>query len=258
MPELPDLQAFSKNLTKNLKGKKVRKLSFPYPKKLKTPARKFSAAIEGAKVKTVRRVGKELYFEFDNGNVISLHLMLRGNMYLFEKKHEQKYPIVEFYFSDNTGLVLTDFQGQANATLNPEERDSPDALSKEVNFSFLKKLLDRKATVKNVMLDQNLIRGIGNAYADEILWVARISPFSLSNKIPDDRIKALSKAIKSVLTKAEKTILKSNPDIITGEVRDFLAIHNSKKEKSPTGAEIKVEVVGGRKTYYTDEQKLFS
>jgi formamidopyrimidine-DNA glycosylase len=258
MPELPDLQVFSKNLTRKLKGKKVKKLSFPYTKKLKIPAAKFSKAIEGGKVKGIERVGKELYFEFDNGNVVSLHLMLRGNMFLFEKKHEQKYPIVEFYFTDNSGLVLTDFQGQANATLNPEERDSPDAMSKEVNFTFLKKLFQRKATVKNVLLDQKLIRGIGNAYADEILWAAGISPFSVSSKIPDEKIKALSKAIKSVLKKAEKTILKTNPDIITGEIRDFLPIHNSKKEKSPTGGEIKIETVGGRKTYYTDEQELFT
>jgi formamidopyrimidine-DNA glycosylase len=257
MPELPDLQVFSKNLTRKLKGKKVKTLTFPYRKKLKTPATKFSKAIEGAKLTNIKRVGKELYFEFDNENVVSLHLMLRGNMYLFEKKHEHKYPIVEIYFSDNTGLVLTDFQGQANATLNPEERESPDAMSPEVNFKFLKGLFNRKATVKNVLLDQNLIRGIGNAYADEILWDAGISPFSVSNKIPDEKIKALAKSIKSVLKKAEKKILKSNPDIITGEVRDFLPIHNSKKKESPTGGVIKIEKVGGRKTYYTDEQELY-
>jgi formamidopyrimidine-DNA glycosylase len=257
MPELPDLQAFSKNLTTKLKGKKVMALRFPYTKKLKIPATKFSNAIEGAKIENIRRVGKELYFEFDNGNVVSLHLMLRGNMYLFDKKHEQRFPIVEFYFNDSTGLVMTDFQGQANATLNPEERDSPDAMSKDVNFKFMKALLSRKASVKNVMLDQKLIRGIGNAYADEILWDAGISPFSVSNKIPDEKIKMLVKSIRSVMTKAEKSILKSNPDIITGEVRDFLPIHNSKKKTSPTGAEIKIEVVGGRKTYYTNEQKLY-
>ena len=257
MPELPDLQAFSKNLTKKLRGKKVRKLNFRYTKKLKIPAKKFTKAIEGAKIKDISRVGKELYFKFDNENVVSLHLMLRGNMYVFEKKHEHKYPIVEFHFTDNSGLVITDFQGQANVTLNPEERDSPDAMSKTVNYKFLKQALNRKATIKNVLLDQNIIRGIGNAYADEILWAAGISPFSVSNKIPNDKIKVLAKMIKSVMKKAEKNILKADPAIITGEVRDFLPIHNSKKKVSPTGGEIKIETVGGRKTYYTAEQELY-
>lgn len=73
------------------------------------------------------------------------------------------------------------------------------------------------------------MRGVGNAYADEILWHARISPFSVSSKIPEAKLKDLVKAIKSVLEDAEQNILKSNPGIINGEVRDFMDIHNSKK-----------------------------
>jgi formamidopyrimidine-DNA glycosylase len=114
-----------------------------------------------------------------------------------------------------------------------------------------------KAAIKSWLLDQKQIRGIGNAYADEILWQAGISPFSISNKIPDSHIKSLDKAIKSVLRNAEKMILKTNPDIISGELRDFLDIHNSKKLRSPTGGKILVKTVGARKTYYTNEQELF-
>jgi formamidopyrimidine-DNA glycosylase len=56
---------------------------------------------------------------------------------------------------------------------------------------------------------------------------------------------------------AEKQIVKSNPDIIGGEVRDFLKIHNSKKKESPNGAVINFAMASSRKTYYTDEQELF-
>ncbi len=67
----------------------------------------------------------------------------------------------------------------ATPTLNPAPSAAPDALSEEVNFEFLKTLLStKKGSIKNILLDQKLIRGIGNAYADEILWDARISPFS--------------------------------------------------------------------------------
>jgi formamidopyrimidine-DNA glycosylase len=59
------------------------------------------------------------------------------------------------------------------------------------------------------------------------------------------------------LHNAVKQILKSHPDIISGEVRDFLNIHNSKKKQSATGATIRQQMIGGRKTYYTDEQELF-
>lgn len=258
MPELPDLQAFSRNLSKKLVGKTVEKIHARYKKKLKTDEKDLRRALEGAKLTAVYREGKELRFAFDNGNVLGVHLMLKGELNLFEGKNAKKYPIIELLFTDGTGLAMTDWQGQATPTLNPEPSEAPDALSKTVNYKFLKETLGRsKAAVKKLMMDQHVIRGIGNAFADEILWDARISPFSTSNKIPDTAIKALAKSIRSVLAKAEKTILKNHPDIISGEVRDFLPIHNAKKKQSPEGAKIRSDQTGGRKTYYTDEQMLY-
>ena len=257
MPELPDLEVFSHNLHKKLTRKKVKKVVIGNAKKLKTPAATLKKNIEKKVLKKVYREGKELHFKFNDGTVLGLHLMLKGRLYFFEKKNEQKYTIIELLFEDDTGLALTDFQGQATPTLNPEPREAPDALDTAVNYSFLKKALQTKATIKNLLLDQHVIRGIGNAYADEILWKAGISPFSVSNKIPDSKIKTLAKAIKSVLKNAEKQIRKSDPDIISGEVRDFLDIHNSKKKTSPGGAVIKQSTAASRKTYYTDEQELY-
>ncbi len=258
MPELPDLQAFSQNLSRKLAGKKVEKLHALYRRKLKTSEKEFKQSIEGTTLTSVHRDGKELHFVFDNGNVLGLHMMLKGELHLFEKKHDKKYAIIEILFTDGTGLVMTDWQGQATPTLNPEPREAPDALSKKVNYRFLKETLGRsKAGIKQLMMDQKIIRGIGNAYSDEILWHARISPFSISNKIPEQAIKALSKSLRSVLTKAERTILKKYPDIIGGEVRDFMAVHNARKTHSPTGAKIKVDKTG-RSTYYTNEQKRYT
>lgn len=257
MPELPDLQVFSLNLQKKLARKKVTKVIVGKAKRMKTPAATLKKNIEKKTIKKVYRAGKELHFEFSDGTVLGLHLMLKGRLNFFEGKNEHKYTILELQFDDDTGLAMTDFQGQATPTLNPEEPDAPDALDTAVNYSFLKKALQTKATIKNLLLDQHVIRGIGNAYADEILWKAGISPFSISNKIPDTKIKALAKAIKSVLKNAEKQIRKSNPDIIAGEVRDFLDIHNAKKKTSPGGAAIKQSTASSRKTYYTDEQELF-
>jgi formamidopyrimidine-DNA glycosylase len=259
MPELPDLQAFSKNLTTFLAGKKVKEVRVPYTKKIKVAAKEFNNTLSGQKVKKVYRMGKELYFHFDKGDILALHLMLRGQLFTFEGEHDKKYAIIELYFTDKTGLVMTDFQGQATPTLNPEEHDGVDALSENVDFKFLKeKFQTSKASIKNLLLDQHFVRGIGNAYADEIFWHAGISPFSIANKIPDAQIKKLVKVIKKVLLDAEKKILKAKPDIISGEVRDFLVIHNAKQKESPTGSKIKIDKKGGRKTYYTDEQKLFS
>lgn len=258
MPELPDLQAFSRNLTRKLAGKKLEKIHAIYRKKLRIPEKELQQALEGAQLSTIYRDGKELHFGFDNGNTLSLHLMLKGQLQLFQDKNENKFTIVELLFSDGTGLALTDWQRQATPALNPPAREAPDALSKKVNLKFLRETLGAsKASIKKLLMDQDVIRGIGNAYADEILWQARISPFSISSNIPDTAVKVLAKSIRQVLTRAEKTILKNDPEIISGEIRDFLSIHNAKRERSPGGAKILVDETGGRKTYYTDEQKLF-
>ncbi len=258
MPELPDLQVFSHNLDKELAGKKLEHLIILNKSKLKTPEKDFKKNLEKQELKKVYREGKELRFKFSNGNILGLHLMLNGNMYLFEKRNEHKNTIVELMFDNDTGLAMTDYQGMANATLNPEEKTSPDALSDQLDFKFLRETFSKKRTiVKTLLLDQNVIRGIGNAYADEILWHALISPFSVCNKIPEGKIKTLAKSIKTVLHDAEKQILKTHPQIISGEVRDFLKIHNAKKKESPSGAPILQKTIGGRKTYYTDEQELY-
>jgi formamidopyrimidine-DNA glycosylase len=185
--------------------------------------------------------------------------MLNGNLYLYEKEHDKKNAIIELLFDDDTGLVMTDFQGMANATLNPEEKDAPDALSDKVDYNFLKDHLAKKRTaIKTLLMDQKFIRGIGNAYADEILWDVGITPTSKANKIPEPKIKKLAKSIRKVLKNAEKHIMKKKPDIISGEVRDFLVVHNSRKKQSPTGGTILHTTIGGRKTYYTEEQEEFA
>ncbi|QXV65160.1 Fpg/Nei family DNA glycosylase [Mucilaginibacter sp. 21P] len=257
MPELPDLEVFSHNLQKKLKGKILKQITM-HTAKLNVSKQELQDALAGKKLTSVYREGKELYFEFDKQTILAMHLMLHGKLFFFTGKSDQKYSIAELLFEDGDGLVLTDFQKAANLTLNPEEKQAPDALSKEANADYLKNILAKKKTnIKTVLLDQKIIRGIGNAYADEILWDAGISPFSVANKIPDDKIKALIKSVHSVLTDAQKQIIKHDPDIIAGEVRDFMLIHNSKKKASPKGAEIKIDA-GSRKTYYTDEQQLFS
>ncbi|AYL95757.1 DNA-formamidopyrimidine glycosylase family protein [Mucilaginibacter celer] len=255
MPELPDLQAFSHNLQKKLSGKTVKEIIVPNTKKLNVGVKELNDILTGQQLEKVYREGKELHIRFNKGDVLGLHLMLHGKLFLFEGKNENKYPIIELHFKDGSGLVLTDFQGIATPTLNPAKTDVPDALEVEVDF-LTKRLAKTKTNIKTVLLDQKILRGIGNAYADEILWHARLSPFSVSNKIPEAKLSGLIKSIKTVLQDAEKSILKANPDIINGEVRDFMNIHNSKKKQSPTGAYILVKE-GSRKTYYTDEQELF-
>ncbi len=258
MPELPDLQVFAKNLHKKLAGKKVEKISVANPSKLNVSLSVFKNGIEGQVLDKVHRVGKRIFFDFNNGNVMAWHLLINGELFLYEEEHDQKHALADISFTDKTGLLLVDLRHMAKIEFNPEASEAPDALSKKVNFDFLKKNLKAtKTNLKKFLLDQDKITGIGNAYSDEILWHARISPFSICEKIPDAQIRALDKAIKSVLEDAEKKIHAHNPDLISGEVRDFLDIHNDQKTHSPGGAAIEFIVTGGRKTFFTKEQLDF-
>lgn len=257
MPELPDLQAFSHNLTKRLKGKKLKEIIVTESKKLNVSEKELKNALEGHELEKIARAGKELHVHFKGGHSLGLHLMLHGGLSLYKDgDKEPQFRIITLKFDDGTNLSLTDFQKAATPTLDPKESDVPDAL--DVTTEYLSgKLAKTKTPVKTVLMDQKVLRGIGNAYADEILWDAKISPFSAANKIPADVVKKLVGAIKSVLEHAEKEILKANPDIISGEVRDFLIVHQPRKKTTPQGKIIHQKEVSSRKTYYTDEQELF-
>lgn len=258
MPELPDLEVFSKNLDKKLARKVIDHIEITKAKNIVANAATFKKNFEQQKLHKVYREGKELRFEFRNGSVLGMHLMLHGKLFLFKDENEEKHTLAELHFTDGTGLALTDFQKMAALTVNPAASEVLDAMSDDLNSAYLEeKFSATRSAVKKVLMDQHIIRGIGNAYADEILWDARLSPFSIANKVPAAKIKKLARSIYTVLSTAIEKIEKKNPDIIAGEIRDFMQIHNPKQEKSPTGAEIKQEEIGGRKTYFTDEQELF-
>lgn len=258
MPELPDLQVFSRNLHQKLKGKSVKKAMLYRSKNSNISEEELIKQLQHEELLEVGREGKELHFKFGNENILAFHLMLNGELHMLEEGEELKYQVLELLFVDGVRLVLSDRRGMAKVTLNPEKSGGIDALSKDLNIDFLKDMLSqKKTTIKNFLLDQQIIKGIGNAYADEILWDAGVSPFSICSKIPTDKVNDLIKSIKKVLTNAEMHIRETYPDITYGEVRDFLLIHNPKQHKSPNGAPIKTEKVGARKTYYTDEQHLY-
>lgn len=256
MPELPDVEVFSKNLDKALSGEKLIKVKVVNGKKLADTAKALSKNLDGKILKKIYRSGKEFRFEFEDGTILGLHLMLTGDMFLFSGKNEHHSTIAELYFEGDKNLALTDRMRNANIKLNPIDKEGMDAM--ELDFKYLKKIFDRKTTIKNVLLDQDLIRGIGNGYSDEILWEARISPYSIASAIPDEKIKELVKIIPKLFNDAVEKINKSHPGIINNEVKEFLKIHRKVNEKSPTGYPIHIDTKGSRKTYYTDEQKLYA
>lgn len=257
MAELPDLEVFAQIISRRFRGKTLEELEVKVAKKLNVTATQLKAKLEGKKLSKVLRYGKTLHFHF-NKEVLQVHLMLRGKLEALKKDSElPKYTILAFHFSGGEGVVVVDMLRAATPTLNPDAAKAPDALEMEEDY-FAGVLSKSKKMVKEVLMDQKKMRGIGNSYADEILWDAGVSPFSVSSAIPEKIVKKLFISLGTVLKEAIATIAKENGDELRGELRDFMKVHSAKIEKSPSGAALKSEKIGGRTSYYTDEQKLYS
>ncbi|SEO08872.1 formamidopyrimidine-DNA glycosylase [Mucilaginibacter gossypiicola] len=256
MPEIPDLNIFSRNLAKRLEGKKLSLITILINRQLKVSEAVLKETLEDQTLTAIKRIGKELKFEFQNGHVLVIHLMLHGTMYWYEGKNENRFTIAEMLFADGTGLAITDWQKAVMLKLDPEPVAVPDAL--DIQPDYLKKALKNTSrNIKTVLTEGKTVQGIGNAYVDEILYAAKISPFSAADKIPEDRIEVLFKAIGTVLTDAENHISQNFPDTITEKERDFLKVHRPKQKLTLAGEEILKAEIDKRKTYYTAEQELF-
>jgi formamidopyrimidine-DNA glycosylase len=260
MPELPDLHIFSRNLEKRLLHKAIASVTVYNTRKINTP-NIFCEALTGTNIEHIVREGKELHFVLANKNRFSVHLMLNGKLHIVNQSEAEKISakIAGLFFADGEALLISDFQGLCKVTLNPTLSKTPDALSDSFTFAYFASQIKKKAgeNIKAFLIDQHVVRGIGNAYVDEILWKANISPESTAGKIPEEKLNDLFQAIPFILNDAIQNIQKIAPDIISGEERSFLKVHQPRKKCTDDGDAIIVKTVAGKKTYFTAKQELF-
>ena len=260
MPELPDLHVFSENLKKRILDKNIDSVTVYNRRKIDTPDL-FCKTLTGTSIRDIVRGGKELFFCLSNDNRFSVHLMLNGKFSICSRDEEGKIngKIMALCFEDARSLVIADYQGLCKVTLNPGTPKAPDAMSDTFTFEYFKGTIKRNPwkNIKALLIDQNVVRGIGNAYVDEILWKADISPESVAGKIPEEKTKDLYEAISFVLNDAIHSIQKISPDIISEEERSFLGVHNPHRKVTDTGDKIIVKTVASKTTYFTEKQKLY-
>jgi formamidopyrimidine-DNA glycosylase len=260
MPEVPELNLVGITLQKHFKGKKFKSIEVLWKKWVKASEEDFNESLKDAILKSVERNGKELHLKFDNGNILGIHMMLTGKMFLLPTEENIKNPIFELLFDNGAGIAVADGMGQAKPILNPEVPDVPDIMADDFTLEYFRNILCKTGgKIKEVIQKQQWIRGIGNAYADEILWHAKVSPFSVSKNIPADNVKDLYDSIRNVTQEATKALekLKTSDDVFEMENKDHRFIHNPKKKESPDGEPILSGKIGAGKTYYTESQILY-
>ena len=260
MPELPDLEVFKTNIYNRLTSKRLVDLEVFNPLKARILKAAVLEELAGGDLLRIDRLGKELCFDFGDGKVIAAHLMLNGEISIVprEKVGAIQFKIFSLRFERET-VVFSDRGGLCTIRYKPPADKAPDAFAPAFTLDYFLRAAHAKSrmNVKAFLIDQKIIKGIGNAYADEILWAARVSPHSVMGKIPEDKLTALYQAIGTVLRDAVDSIRRISPDIITGEVRSFLKVHNPKLRATETGYSIKVEYIASKKTYYTEEQVVY-
>jgi formamidopyrimidine-DNA glycosylase len=259
MSELPDLEILAENLNKRFRNRVLEQVEIKLAKSLNVSVAELKANIEGQELKSLARNGLVIMLQFKNHAVLTLDLKASGKLQALKHEDVPELNQINLYFKGGEVLAVNHPQDLSVFKLNPIYTVVPDALDKEMTFEYLSTvLLENTKQIKSVLLDQKVLRGIGQAYADEILWYAEISPFSIAGKIPATQVKKLHKTIKYVLLDAIKHLKKLDPEQVNAEMHDFLLIHNPGKEKSPTGRAIKTKSKAGILTYYTDEQVLWN
>jgi len=207
MPELPDITVYVEALRQRILGAKLESTRITHPFLLRTFEPPLTA-LQGRRVVDLRRVGKRVAIGFEGDQWLVLHLMIAGRLHWFAAGARKTGRAALAYFVFDTGtLTLTEAGTQRRASLyvfgssqqlaqhDPGGLEILDAPYEE----FRRRLLAENHTLKRSLTDPRTFSGIGNAYSDEILHRAHLSPIALTQKLDEPSVRRLYDAIRVVL-----------------------------------------------------------
>lgn len=209
MPELPEVETIRRDLIRDVKGKKIKDVEILNPRLIKEPGpSEFKRRIKGATFKDFFRRAKVLAMKLSTGEYLVVHLRMTGQL-IYSTQKEPKARVV-FVLSGGRYLSFNDQRLFAELRLVKDwqklkfvQELGIEPLEKEFTAQKFKEMLgDKKTKVKPLLMDQTFIGGIGNLYAQEALFLAGILPTRPANKLKDEEVKRLHRAIQKVLQDA--------------------------------------------------------
>ncbi len=244
MPELPDIVVYVERLEANLRGEPLERIELRNPFVLRSVEPPLAAAV-GKRVRAVRRLGKRVVLALDDDLFLVIHLMIAGRLRWrpVGKKLAGRMVLAAFGFPLGT-LYLTEAGSTRRATLHlvrgeaalaPFERGGLEVLEATA-AEFAARLRSENHTLKRSLTDPRLFSGIGNAYSDEILHRARLSPLALTSKLADDDLARLFDATRAVLVEWTDRLRREVGDGFPEEVTAFhpeMAVHGRYKLPCP-------------------------
>ncbi len=208
MPELPEAEVARKTITPCVAGKTVNSVLVARPQSIRTPLLDdalFSAWLKDRRIEAIERRAKMLIIHLDSGKALVFHFKL-GAVVICRRQALAETNGVALNFTDGTALEFADLALSEFHLVDSDRLDEVEVLkggAEPLDRSFtvkrLKEAMPPGKQVKTAICDQSRIGGIGNAWADEILWNARLSPFRKAGELGEDELGELLRQIKSTL-----------------------------------------------------------
>jgi formamidopyrimidine-DNA glycosylase len=276
MPELPEVTTTVKQLRKEIKNTKIVDIwsSYKSPhyvgkENIKDPKyfSLFKKQIIGKKIVDVRRVGKNILIDLDDTQTILVHMKMTGSFLIGPYTEKDKYIRMIFNLKGNgfgkeKVLAFSDLRKFAKVTLNTEDLKllGPDPTTDIFTVDVLRDrlLLKPNGRIKNVLMDQTVVSGIGNIYSDESLWLSKINPETKPKSLTAKQFSTLHKNIRKVLKlgielEGDSTSDYIKPDGTKGGFQLRHKVYKRKGEKclrKDCNGTIVRKVIGGRSAHF--------
>ena len=283
MPELPEVETIVRDLKKKVLKGTFLNIWTDFPKMIKLPRsfEQFKKEIKGKKIQKVWRRGKNILFDLSENKTLLIHQKLTGHLLLGkwelgkgEWQAKIPGPLSEdpmnrflhliFWLDSGQMLALSDLRkfakvelGEREEIVKELEKLGPEPLERSFTFEKFKGVLAKqRGKIKQVLMDQTVIAGIGNIYSDEILWMAKVHPFKEIKRLSDEEIKKIYEAMGKILPKAIELGGESISDFrrISGEKGYFdkeRKVYRREGEKcSRCGTIIKKAKLAGRSAHF--------
>ena len=266
MPEIAEDETVRNTLKERILNKKIKEVKVFYEPMIESDLVSFKKNLIGASFIDIKRRGKWLIFETEHYYLLS-HLRMEGKYFIKDKNEvKEKHEHVIFIFEDDTTLRYCDTRkfGRMNLVLKAD-LENVESIKKQglepgdeqlTSEYLLKKFKNKKLPIKTVLLDQTIISGLGNIYANEVLFYAKINPLKPACNLTKDECEQIVVGSDIIIREAIRmggTTIRSYTSSlgVTGRFQQNLKVH--KREKEPClecSTLIENVKVGGRSTYY--------
>lgn len=267
MPELPEVENVRRKLLDLVLNKEITNVAIFYEKMIRTPEPEiFKSRVIGQTITNITRRGKHLIFILDEKYALISHLRMEGKYFYFEEKSDKsKHDHMILFFSDGSELHYHDVRkfGTMDLILL-SQLDSfksikdlgPEPHETQISDEYLYQKFQRKSSpIKNLLLDQTIISGLGNIYVDEILFQANIHPIKKGNSLSKNDCYRLSLASKKIISlaieKGGSTIRSYNSLGTLGEMQVLHQVYGKNGQACHSCSETIQKIkISGRGTHF--------